>query len=114
MNRCIGLYRADQTNNPIEQTKQKQNNTLSGIVAAVKDPPTFQDNYDLQVLGSQRLGGKLVQGARSVDGVTDDEGRDEEDAVAPEWVFHLDVKLAHWNHFPFCSHCPAYHLREVA
>lgn len=84
------------------------------IVAALEDPRTFQYNYDLQILSGERLGGQLIQGACSVNGVTDDEGRDEEDAIAPEWVFHLDVKLADWNHLPFCRHRPANHLREVA
>lgn len=84
------------------------------VGAVAEHPRTFQYNYDLHILSGQRLGRKLIQWASSINSVTDDEWWDEEDAIAPEWVFHLDVKLADWNHLPFCRHGPANHLGGVA
>ena len=72
---------------------------------------TFQDDDDLQVLGRQRLGGELVQGAPSLHGVADDQRRNQEDAIAPQRVLHLDVQLTHRDHLALRRDRPADHLQ---
>lgn len=75
---------------------------------------TFQDDDDLQVLRAQRLGRELVQRTPSLDGVADDQRRNQEDAVAPQRVLHLDVQLGHRDHLALCRHRPPDHLQEKA
>lgn len=72
---------------------------------------TLQDDDDLQVFSAERLGGELVQGAPSLNGVADDQRRHQEDAVTPQRVLHLDVQLGHRDHLPFRRHRPADHLK---
>lgn len=73
---------------------------------------TFQDDDDLQVLGGQRLGGELVQRTPSLHGVADDQWRNQEDAVAPQRVLHLDVQLGHRDHLALRRHRPPDHLQR--
>lgn len=78
-----------------------------GVVAGFL---TFQDDDYLQVLIGQRLGGQLVQRTPSLYGVADDQRRNQEDAVAPQRVLHLDVQLTHRDHLTLCRHRPPDHL----
>lgn len=71
---------------------------------------TFQDDDDLQVLGGQRLGGELVQRTPSLHGVADDQRRNQEDAITPQGVLHLDVQLTHRDHLALRRHSPPDHL----
>lgn len=71
---------------------------------------TFQNDDDLQVFGGQGVGGELVEGAASLYGVADDERGNQEDAVAPQGVFHLDVQLANRDHLALTGHRPTDHL----
>lgn len=71
---------------------------------------TLQDDDDLQVFGAERLGGELIEGAPSLDGVADDQRRNQEDAVAPQRVLHLNIQLGHRDHLPFRRHRPSDHL----
>lgn len=74
---------------------------------------TLQDDDDLQILGAQRLGGELVQGTPSLDGVADDQRRNQEDAVTPQRVLHLDVELGHRDHLALRRHRPPDHLERT-
>ncbi len=71
---------------------------------------TFQDDDDLQVLGHQRLCRQLVQRTPSLHGVADDQRRNQEDAVAPQWVLHLDVQLGHRDDLALRRHRAPDHL----
>lgn len=71
---------------------------------------TLQDDDDLQIFSAERLGGELIEGAPSLDGVADDQRRDQEDAIAPQGVLHLNIQLGHWDHLAFHRHGPSDHL----
>ncbi|KAF7245602.1 Natural cytotoxicity triggering receptor 3 ligand 1 [Varanus komodoensis] len=70
-----------------------------------------QDDYNFQVLVVVEMGGgHVVQGALLVYDVADDERGDEEDAVAPNRVLHLDVDLVEGHHFPLQAGGLLHHL----
>lgn len=84
--------------------------TVLGTNLDKSSPLTFQNDNDLQIFGCERLRRDFVQGASSVNGVTDYKRRDEEYSIAPERILHLNVQLTDGNHLTFCRHCSSNYL----
>lgn len=82
---------------------------MSGDAGRLHHP--FQDDDDLQVLVVVKVcGGDVVERAVLVYHMVDDEWGDEEDAVAPHGVLHLDVDLVEGHHFPLQAGGLLHHL----
>ncbi|KAJ8249780.1 hypothetical protein COCON_G00229960 [Conger conger] len=71
----------------------------------------LQDDDDLQVAALQLHGGEVVEGAVAVDGVADDERRQQEDAVARDGALRVDVDLVDGDDLALGRGGLAHHLQ---